>query len=505
MDSKRKTPTIRSSNKRPRVLAVDTSWCLRNKENLDVMSFAKEFGYTDQTKCHARYKAILDNHIPSEDKLRLQHDFTNWKERLLCKQFWTEQRSQNVLVEANSKCSTAANNLLVKNSEQLLASTTLASKRPTPPASEPAIPATSEPPIPTLSEPTSVINNENDLGHYLVDDFDVTAIFRRYQIHSDEIAKPIMLESNIQELLALGDVLFLARNQHSNTMMSFFAEELLDKLSINQQQLLRNKKYMDVMDILTCINRNTVTPKQAKLQLLTLAADMDSLKGHIIEGIGDMLTKLPLGTIVEKNKVGEVDIQTRYYEPLLSPILADNTKKVILRWPNKMDEVTPEIRADAIISTLIQSRFGRHLGYGEVKPGDDSTTTQSLCIDTLKLAVLSRNNCLNKGHPIISFQVNGFQLIFYMTQRIHQRFYTMTEIGRVRVSDSLLSIESFATMKNLQTLLYVTHVFWYCCYSASSPNYSPLPSSSSSPDIVALFSMANNSSSKFRDCPIKYN
>lgn len=208
---------------------------------------------------------------------------------------------------------------------------------------------------------------------------------------------------------------------------------------------------------------------------------------------------------MEKNKVGEVDIQTRYYEPLLSSILADNTKKVILRWPNKMDEVTPEIRADAIISTLIQSRFGRHLGYGEVKPGDDSTTTQSLCIDTLKLAVLSRNNCLNKGHPTISFQVNGFQLIFYMTQRIHQRFYTMTEIGRVKVADSLSSIESFATMKNLQTLLYVTHVFWYCCYSASLPNYSPLPSSSSSPDIVALFSMADNSSSKFRDCPIKYN
>ena len=170
-----------------------------------------------------------------------------------------------------------------------------------------------------------------------------------------------------------------------------------------------------------------------------------------------------------------------------------------------MEEVTPEIRADAIISTLIQSSFGRHLGYGEVKPGDDSTTTQSLCIDTLKLALLSRNNCLNKGYSTISFQVNGFQLIFYMTQRIHQRFYTMAEIGHVKVLDSLSSIESFATMKNLQTLLYVTHVFWYCCYSASLPNYSPLPSSSSSPDIVALFNMASNSSSKFRDFPIQYN
>jgi hypothetical protein len=117
-----------------------------------------------------------------------------------------------------------------------------------------------------------------------------------------------------------------------------------------------------------------------------------------------------------------------------------------------MDEVTSEIRADAIISTLIQLRFGRHLGYGEIKPGDDSTTTQSLYVDTLKLAVLLRYNCLDKGHPTISFQVNGFQLTFYMTQKIHQRFYTMTEIGRVKVPDSLSSIESFVSMKNLQTL-----------------------------------------------------
>ncbi|CEP18386.1 hypothetical protein [Parasitella parasitica] len=250
------------------------------------------------------------------------------------------------------------------------------------------------------------------------------------------------------------------------------------------------KKSTDVMDILTCIDRNTVTPKQAKLQLLTLAVDMDSLKGHIIEGIGDMLTKLPLDTIVGKNKVGEVDIQTRYYEPLLSSILADNTKKVILRWPNKMDEVTPE-----------NTTRCNHIYIDPIEIWKTSWVWR----DTWKLAVLSRNNCLNKGHPTISFQVNGFQLIFYMTQRLHQRFYTMTEIGRVKVPDSLSSIESFATMKNLQTLLYVTHVFWYCCYSASLPNYSPLPCNSSSPDIVALFNMASNSSSKFRDCPIQYN
>lgn len=43
------------------------------------------------------------------------------------------------------------------------------------------------------------------------------------------------------------------------------------------------------MDILTCIDRNTLTPKKAKLQLLTLVTDMDSLKGRIIEKTADKI------------------------------------------------------------------------------------------------------------------------------------------------------------------------------------------------------------------------
>ncbi|KAI9353958.1 hypothetical protein BD770DRAFT_325238 [Pilaira anomala] len=182
--------------------------------------------------------------------------------------------------------------------------------------------------------------------------------------------------------------------------------------------------------ILIGIDSKELNPKEAKLKLLILAGSLDCLKARVVEGIADMLTKLPLETIGDKNKVGEVDHQTRYYEPLLSPMLSDNTKKVVLRWANMTDNITSDIRADAIISLLIQSRFGSHLGYGEFKPGDNSTTIQSLCIATLKLVVLTRNNCFKKGSPILSFQVNGFNLIFYMTQSFHGS-YTMTEIGRI--------------------------------------------------------------------------
>ena len=90
----------------------------------------------------------------------------------------------------------------------------------------------------------------------------------------------------------------------------------------------------------------------------------------------------------------------------------------------------------------------------------------------MKLAVLSRNTCLKNEHPILTFQVNGFQLIFYMTQRIHHRFYTMIEIGRVKVPDSLSSMQSFITLKNLQILL---------------PIYFGIPATSYHPQVIRRY------------------
>ncbi|KAI7850862.1 hypothetical protein BDC45DRAFT_235290 [Circinella umbellata] len=50
------------------------------------MSFVKEFEYTDQAKCHGRYKATFDNHLPSEDKLVFKILLIG-KRDFFCKQF----------------------------------------------------------------------------------------------------------------------------------------------------------------------------------------------------------------------------------------------------------------------------------------------------------------------------------------------------------------------------------------------------------------------------------
>jgi hypothetical protein len=92
------------------------------------------------------------------------------------------------------------------------------------------------------------------------------------------------------------------------------------------------------------------------------------------------------------NKLGEIDVKIRYDDLLLSSMAADTKKEAVLRWPNKEDTLAADIRSDAIVSTLVQRTFEQSLGFGEVKLSGDSTTSHSLCLDTLKLTILPRSN-----------------------------------------------------------------------------------------------------------------
>ncbi|ORE10864.1 hypothetical protein BCV72DRAFT_254045 [Rhizopus microsporus var. microsporus] len=189
-----------------------------------------------------------------------------------------------------------------------------------------------------------------------------------------------------------------------------------------------------------------MSSKAANLYPLTLAISMGPFKSSVVEGIADLLVKLPLDPIADKSKLSEIDIQTRYYDPLLSSMVADTTKEF-------EDTLTTVTRPDAIVSSLVQRTFRKSAGFGEVKLGDDSTTNHSLCLDTLKLAALSRNSALKHSHPVLTFQVN--------------------EIGRITVPGALSCLRSFITLKSLRTLL-------------------------------LLLYMIENPTSKSRDCSVQY-
>lgn len=120
--SKRKSATMTEKKKRQRVLAVDSSWCLDNIENLSIMSFARKFQHKDQNYCHSRYSTIIENHIPEEQRSRLKDDLKNWRKTIHCIEFWKEQKRVHALSKTDSNCSDVVNKFLVKNSKEVLAS-----------------------------------------------------------------------------------------------------------------------------------------------------------------------------------------------------------------------------------------------------------------------------------------------------------------------------------------------------------------------------------------------
>lgn len=165
------------------------------------------------------------------------------------------------------------------------------------------------------------------------------------------------------------------------------------------------------------------------------------------------------------DKIGEVELQTTYYDALLSEIIADQDRNVALRWANKSSSSEEsDIRPDAIISTLVQHDFGHPVGFGEVKPGNSSTTKHSLCMDILRLGIVSKR-AIDKWqlNGCLAFMVNGFNISFFLVRKQHKHLYTMTEIGAMTVASSLSELHSFASLKNLDLLSKIGHCFWTFC------------------------------------------
>lgn len=84
----------------------------------------------------------------------------------------------------------------------------------------------------------------------------------------------------------------------------------------------------------------------------------------------------------------------------------------------------------SIISTLVQHDFGYPVGFGEVKPGNSSTTKSSVCLDVLRLGIASKR-AIDKWHldGCLAFMINGFYIPFFVVRKQHKHLYRMTEIG----------------------------------------------------------------------------
>ncbi|OBZ81387.1 hypothetical protein A0J61_10565 [Choanephora cucurbitarum] len=143
-------------------------------------------------------------------------------------------------------------------------------------------------------------------------------------------------------------------------------------------------------------------------------------------GLYIRLTKLPRVEILNMDKLEEVELQTTYYDALLSELIADQDKNVALRWPNKStDEEQTDIHPHAIVSTIMQHDFGHPVNFRDEKPGNSSKTRHSVSLDVLHLGIASKRAIDKwKLNSCFGFMINEFDLTFFVTKKNNTKIAT---------------------------------------------------------------------------------
>lgn len=176
------------------------------------------------------------------------------------------------------------------------------------------------------------------------------------------------------------------------------------------------------------------------------------------------MTKLPRLPILDMGKIGEVELQATYFDVFLSEIIADQDRRICLRWSNRsVNEDITDMRPDAIISTLVQHEFGCPVGFGETKNGNASK--QAVNLDVFRLGVASKRALDLHGLPAcLAFMIKGYHISFFIVSKHKDTpFYTMMEIAALDFASSISDLHTFASRRNLDLLAGVSDCFWTTC------------------------------------------
>ncbi|CEP09818.1 hypothetical protein [Parasitella parasitica] len=160
----------------------------------------------------------------------------------------------------------------------------------------------------------------------------------------------------------------------------------------------------------------------------------------------------------------ESELWNTYFDPLLSCLICDPEKLVHLRWTNATPSEGGKSRPDSVISKRQQLVYKGSIGYGEAKVNQGSSSRYFLCMDTLRLAIFSKNAIdVNKLEGALAFQIHGFWITFFISRLVSNGIYAFYEVANLHFPESLEDLPPFISLKNITLLLAVNDVFWRLC------------------------------------------
>ncbi|KAI8372906.1 uncharacterized protein BYT42DRAFT_500969 [Radiomyces spectabilis] len=255
--------------------------------------------------------------------------------------------------------------------------------------------------------------------------------------------------------------------------MSIFGKELLDNLThtlrtdaVDYNIGLPDAVYLEVSKLITALSMNETTADEVILQIMIISAPLPYGQCRLLRGLANMIQKLP-DTPAAKNCIKEMALWSTFYDPMLSCLLADPSRKVHLQWVDTIPAEGGQSRPDAVIVEKQQRLFVRSRGYGEAKA--EGRSPHDISVDFIRLAVFSKDTIdVHQLDSAIGFQIHGFIITFYLSQLLPSGVNVMFEIARISFPRSLEGLPAFFNLRNVHLLLAINDVFWRLCVVSSN-------------------------------------
>ncbi|PHZ13944.1 uncharacterized protein RHIMIDRAFT_235945 [Rhizopus microsporus ATCC 52813] len=321
-------------------------------------------------------------------------------------------------------------------------------------------------------------------------------------------ANLLQIETSIHEILALLHIFLICPSQHSKQIIDvFFKEKLYDvHQSFVQKSMDKNIDITDgicanIARIIDSVEQKVRSKDEATALLSRLCINLDEHASSVIHGIIKAMAELPLQAISNKTSIvsclhGSANRRRQTFTVVI-PLL--------LRWTNiETDSSAKKKRPDATITKLNQLAFGYSLGFEEAKIAQSTPDKYNFCYDLLRLALFCKETIdKNQLNASLAFQIHGFSVVFFLMRLDHDGIYYLYEVGKLSFSRSLEELPGFVSLKNLNTLMRISEMFWRMCKPVSAQGVDTL-SDKYRPIHPSLYTLIDGTKNRHRVCAMYF-
>ncbi|ORX62605.1 hypothetical protein DM01DRAFT_1330734 [Hesseltinella vesiculosa] len=313
----------------------------------------------------------------------------------------------------------------------------------------------------------------------LVGGIDISLAFNRFQKYALSLGK-LTVESHTLHILSLASIFLIKPQRHHPDIDKYLEPKHLDLLIdyVKRDLHFGDLDYgqpnisSDVFDTLENIIKTLRRSPMAHMDRLNACADLIDMRHtvtseelKIVMSVHSLILSLPKKKIMEEVK--EQELITRFVEPALRPIFDDLDNGVLFRWTattnheSKSCMTISRRRPDTSISSFRDLFVEYNRGYGEAKCEGEARNHFDVSRDLIRLGAFAKNSLdTNKLRCVMTFQVVGFQVAFYINYLAADGMYVMFEFAHVTLPSSLVDLPSY--LFELDQLRAAIHLFERC-------------------------------------------